>query len=148
LEQPGIWADTGINYQWRFRMAEVHTIEERGSEKLRGRDRRALNLSTKLTANEAKAIEKAASRSGKTPNELARDLLLSSALIGNHTQMEMHIFIELVGIQMLLMNTLEPLLRGDKIAPDQLSILFRQVQTTKAAKAQELLAKRSQNKEK
>ena len=63
-------------------------------------------------------------------------------------QMEMHIFTELVGIQMLLMNTLEPMLRGDKIAQEQLTILFRQVQTTKATKAQELLAKRSQNKEK
>jgi hypothetical protein len=62
--------------------------------------------------------------------------------------MEMHIFTELVGIQMLLMNTLEPLLRGNKIAQEQLTILFRQVQTTKATKAQELLAKRSQNKEK
>ncbi len=62
--------------------------------------------------------------------------------------MEMHIFTELVGIQMLLMGTLEPLLRGDRMARDQLAILFRQVQTTKAAKAQELLAKRSQNKEK
>jgi len=42
--------------------------------------------------------------------------------------MEMHIFTELVGIQMLLMKTLEPLLRGDKMAQDQLNILFRQVQ--------------------
>ena len=128
-------------------MTEVDMIEERSSEKLRGRDRRALNLSTKLTASEAKAIEQAASRAGKTPSEWARDLLLTGVVIGSHTSMEMHIFTELVGIQMLLMNTLEPLLRGDKIATDQLTILFRQVQTTKAAKAQELLAKRSQNKE-
>jgi len=53
-----------------------------------------------------------------------------------------------VGIQMLLMGTLEPLLRGDKIPKDQLAILFRQVQTTKAVKAQELLSKRSQKQEK
>jgi hypothetical protein len=62
--------------------------------------------------------------------------------------MQLHIFTELVGIQMLLMKTLEPLLRGDKMSQDQLNILFRQVQTTKAAQAQELLAKRSQNREK
>jgi hypothetical protein len=129
-------------------MAEVDMIEERSSEKLRGRDRRSRNLSTKLRANEAKAVEEAASRAGKTPSEWARDLLLRSIVIGSHTQMEMHIFTELVGIQMLLMNTLEPLLRGDKIAQEQLTILFRQVQTTKATKVQELLAKRSQNKEK
>jgi len=75
-------------------------------------------------------------------------VLLHSIEGPSQTQMEMHIFTELVGIQMLLMNTLEPLLRGDKIVPEQLAILFRQVQTTKAAKAQELLAKRSQNREK
>ena len=60
----------------------------------------------------------------------------------------MHIFTELVGIQLLLMGTLEPLLRGEKMVQDQLNILFRQVQTTKAAKAQELLAKRSQIRQK
>jgi hypothetical protein len=129
-------------------MADVDLIEGRSSEKLRGRDRRSRNLSTKLTAREAEAVEEAASRAGKTPSEWARDLLLGSVVIDSHTQMEMHIFTELVGIQMLLMNTLEPMLRGDKIAQEQLTILFRQVQTTKATKAQELLAKRSQNKEK
>jgi hypothetical protein len=129
-------------------MVEADMIEERSSEKLRGRARRSRNLSTKLTAREAEAVEEAASREGKTPSEWARDLLLGSVVAGSHTQMEMHIFTELVGIQMLLMNTLEPMLRGDKIAQEQLTILFRQVQTTKATKAQELLAKRSQFKEK
>ena len=129
-------------------MGQVDMIEERTSEKLRGRDRRSRNLSTKLTANEAKAVEEAASRAGKTPSEWARDLLLRGVVVGSHAPMEMHIFTELVGIQMLLMNTLEPLLRGDKIAQEQLTILFRQVQTTKATRAQELLAKRGQNKEK
>jgi hypothetical protein len=129
-------------------MAEVHTIGERSSEKLRGRDRRSLNLSTKLTVVEAKAIEEAASRAGKTPSEWARDVLLRGDLVGNRTEIEMHIFTELVGLQMLLMDTLEPLLRGDKMAQDQVAILFRKVQATKTAKAQELLAKRSQKQEK
>ena len=129
-------------------MAEVHTIEERSSGKLRGRDRRSLNLSTKLTTIEAKAIGEAASRAGKTPSEWAREVLLRADIIGSRTEMEMHIFTELVGIQMLLMGTLEPLLRGDKMVQDQLTILFRQVQATKAARAQELLAKRSQKQEK
>ena len=129
-------------------MAEVHTIEEPSSGKLRGRDRRSLNLSTKLTAIEAKAIEDAASRAGRTPSEWAREVLLRADVVGSRTEMEMHIFTELVGIQMLLMGTLEPLLRGDKMVQDQLTILFRQVQTTKVAKAQELLAKRSQTREK
>jgi hypothetical protein len=134
---------------WQLtRMADIDMIEERVSGKLRGRARRSCNLSTKLTADEATAVQEAAARAGQTPSEWARDLLLSGVVVGSHTQMKMHIFTELVGIQMLLMNTLEPLLRGDKIAQEKLTILFRQVQTTKATKAQELLAKRSQSKEK
>jgi hypothetical protein len=129
-------------------VVETQTIGKQNSEKLRGRDRRSCNLSTKLTTNEAKAVEEAASRAGKTPSEWARELLLHGVVVGSHTPMDLHIFTELVGIQMLLMNTLEPLLRGDKLAQEQLTVLFRQVQTTKAAKAHELLAKRSQNKEK
>jgi len=44
---------------------------------------------------------------------------------------------------MLLMGTLGQLLRGDKMVQVQISILFRQVQSTKAAKAHELLEKRA-----
>jgi hypothetical protein len=129
-------------------MADVHMIEERSSQKLRGRDRRSLNLSTKLTVAESKCIEDAALRVSKTPSEWARDVLLRTAAFASHSEMELHIFTELVGIQMLLMNALEPLLRGDKLAQEQLTALFRRVQTNKAGQAQELLARRNQNREK
>jgi len=49
---------------------------------------------------------------------------------------------------MLLMKTLEPILRGEKLEQDQIAILFRQVQSTKAAKAQELIVRRAQKQEK
>ena len=129
-------------------MAEFHMIEDRSSAKLRGRDRRSLNLSTKLTAIEARAVEEAASRAGKTPSEWARDVLLRAEALGKDTDMEMHLFTELIGIEMLMMKTLEPILRGEKLEPDQIAVLFRQVQSTKAAKAQELLARRGQKQEK
>ncbi|HET6176656.1 MAG TPA: hypothetical protein VFE61_06985 [Candidatus Sulfotelmatobacter sp.] len=41
-------------------MADTDMIEERASEKLRGRARRSCSLSTKLTADEAKAVREAA----------------------------------------------------------------------------------------
>ncbi len=75
-------------------------------------------------------------------------MLLHRDVVANRNEIEMHIFTELVGLQMLLMDTLEPLLRGDKMTQEQVAILFRKVQATKAAKAQELLAKRSQKQEK
>jgi hypothetical protein len=44
--------------------------------------------------------------------------LLRTDAAGGHTEMKMHIFIELAGIQMLLMGTLEPLLRGETMIQD------------------------------
>ena len=116
--------------------------------RLRGRVARSRSIGTKLTPDEERQILAAAEAEGKAPSEWARDLLLRGVVASDRSEMEMHIFTELVGIQMLLMNTLEPLLRGEKLAQEQLAILFRQVQTTKATQAQELLAKRSRNREK
>jgi hypothetical protein len=96
---------------WRVEMPELHTIEDRSLAKLRGRDRRSLNLSTKLTAVEAEAVEEAASRAGKTPSEWERDLLLRPEALARDTEMEVHLFTELIRIEMLMMKTLEPILR-------------------------------------
>ena len=121
---------------------------ENSQGRIKGREPRSQSIATRFTRAEERALLKKAEVSGQNLREWARDVLLRGDGSGRRSDMEMHIFTELVGIQMLLMNTLEPLLRGEKIAQDQLAILFRQVQTTKAAKAQELLAKRSQNQEK
>ena len=129
-------------------MATLQNIDQIHPEKLHGRGRRSLNLSTKLTPAESKVVEDAASAAGKTPSEWAREQLLCRAAVETSGQMDMHIFTELVGIQMLLMGTLEPLLRGSNLPAEQVDLLFRQVQTTKAAKAQELLSRRSQKQEK
>jgi hypothetical protein len=123
-------------------------IRESSLQRLRGRVARSRSIGTKLTPDEEHQILEAAEAQGKAPSEWARDVLLRGAITTNRGEMEIHIFTELIGIQMLLMNTLEPLLRGDKMTQEQLTVLFRRVQTTKAAQAQELLAKRSQNKEK
>lgn len=61
--------------------------------------------------------------------------------------MQTHIFTELVAIQMLTMNALEPLLRGETLSREQTAQLFREVQATKAARAQQVLLKRTQLKE-
>jgi len=107
---------------------------------------RSQSIGTKLTPDEEHQILVAAEADGKAPSEWARDLLLRGAVASNRGEMEMHIFTELVGIQMLLMNALDPLLRGEKMTQEQLAALYRRVQATKATQAQELLAKRGQNK--
>ena len=121
---------------------------EKHLRRLRGRVARSQSIGTKLTPDEERQILAAAEAEGKAPSEWARDLLLRGVVASNQGEMEMHIFTELVGIQMLLMNALEPLLRGEKMAQEQLAALYRRIQTTKAAQAHELLAKRGQSKEK
>lgn len=119
---------------------------EKNLRRLRGRLARSQSIGTKLTPDEERQILAAAEADGKAASEWARDLLLRGAVASNRGEMEMHLFTELVGIQMLLMNALEPLLRGEKMTQEQLAALYRRVQTSKSAQAQELLAKRGQNK--
>jgi hypothetical protein len=126
--------------------AESDTAENE-MQRRGARAARPKSISTRLTADEERQILAAAEAQGKPPTEWARDQLLRGAMLTNRGEMEMHIFTELVGIQMLLMNALDPLLRGEKMTQEELTALFRQVQTTKAGQAQQLLVKRSQNKE-
>jgi hypothetical protein len=77
-------------------MGEVQTMRDRPKQKLRGRDRRSLNLSTKLTVIEAGVIEDAASRAGSTPSEWAREALLKAAQGGSSDPLALDIFAECV----------------------------------------------------
>jgi len=116
--------------------------------RIKGRETRTQSIVTRFTRAEEKTLLKKAEASGQTLREWAREVLLRGDVVSKRDEMEIHMFTELVGIQMLLMNTLEPLLCGEKLTREQVKAHFRQVQTTKAAQAQELLAKRSQKQEK
>ena len=116
-------------------MADVRRIEDRGFEKLRGRDRRSLNLSTKLTASEQKMIEVAASRAGKTPSEWARDTLLTAA--GSSSD---QLMTEIVGLQLFLTNALAPVVRGERMSAEQYQELMRNVKLNKHRAAREVVA--------
>jgi hypothetical protein len=114
----------------------------------KGRESRTQSIATRFTRAEEQALLKRAEATGLNLREWAREVLLRGEATSRQSEIDMHIFTELVGLQMLLMDTLEPLLRGEKLAQEQVKNLFRQVQTTKAAKAQEILARRSQKQEK
>ena len=118
-----------------------------GFRRIKGREPRTQSIATRFTRSEERALLTRAEANGQNLREWARDVLLRVAVDESRREMEMHIFTELVGIQMLLMSALDPLLRGEKMAPEELAALYRRVQTTKATQAQELLAKRSQNTE-
>ena len=116
--------------------------------RIKGREPRTQSIATRFTRSEEQALLARAEANGQNLREWARDVLLRVAVNESHADMELHIFTELVGIQMLLMNALDPLLRGEKMAQEELAALYRRVQTTKATRAQELLTKRNLKKEK
>lgn len=104
-------------------------------------------LSARFSEGEYAELEKRAWANGITLGDWAREALLAALQTADPQVVQTHIFTELVAIQMLMMNALEPLLRGEKLSRDQTAQLFREVQATKAARAQHLLLKRTQSKE-
>jgi hypothetical protein len=79
---------------------------------------------------------------GQSVSEWIRQTILAEARSQRNSATTVHLFTELVGIQLLLINTMGPLIRGEQMTADHLNAILRQVQSTKARKAQELLSKR------
>src|SRR5690242_3032969 len=84
-----------------------------------GREPRTQIIATRFTRSEEQALQKRAEANGHKLREWARDVLLCVVVNNSQAEMETHIFTELVGIQMLLMSALDPLLRGEKMAPEE-----------------------------
>ena len=105
-------------------------------------DMRVKTASTKVTEAEFTELDAFASQRGQSVSEWIRQTILAEARSRNNTATTAHLFTELVGIQLLLINTLGPLIRGERMTADHLNAILRQVQSTKGRKAQELLAKR------
>jgi len=106
---------------------------------LRGRGRRSQSIGTKLTEQEEFACLAAAEKAGKAPGEWARDVLVSTARSREFPQ-ESALFVELQALRLLLINTLEPLLRGDKMTSEQFKEMLRYVKTNKRKAAADMLA--------
>jgi hypothetical protein len=115
--------------------------DEHGSRsaRLRGRTTRSQSVSTKLTPQEEKEVLTAAESQGKAPSEWARDVLLYAAR-GQQRGDGIAAFAEVQAIRLLLINTLEPLLRGDKMTPEQFKEMLRYVKTNKRKAAADTFA--------
>lgn len=103
---------------------------------------RSRTVSTRVTEAEYIALQERAWSTGKTVCDWARECITQQLGQGFQKGLDVHIFTELVGIQLLLMNTLGPIARGERMAAEEVDVVFREVQTRKARKAQELLNKR------
>lgn len=106
--------------------------------RVKGRARRTQSIGTKLTEAEESVILEAAVRAGKAPSEWVRDALLASARSSDST--DAALFVEVQALRLLLINTLEPLMRGDKMTADQFKDMLRYVKTNKRKAAADMLA--------
>src|SRR5947207_6406753 len=86
---------------------------------------RVKTASTKLTENEFAELEDFASQRGQSISEWIRQALLSEVRNPRNSATTFHVFTELVGIQLLLLNTLGPLIRGDKMTAEHLDAVLR-----------------------
>lgn len=105
---------------------------------------RTRTLGLRVSESEFTTLERRAWQSGKTVADWAREALLHEVRDIGPRATQTHIFTELVAIQLVMMNALEPLLRGEKLSRDQVAAIFREVQATKGVRAQEILLKRAQ----
>jgi hypothetical protein len=128
-------------------MAETQTtapdVPSRPSKISRNR-----TVSTKLAELEFADAERAAAARGQWLSEWVRDVIVREVRIESEERIAEHAFTELVGLQLLLMNVLQPLLQGQKISAEQFQNLVEQIQATKQNKAQELLTRRGVRQEK
>jgi hypothetical protein len=124
-------------------MAETLDLTLFDTRKLKGRDRRTQNLSTKLTEAEERELQQTSAAEGKTLSEWAREVLLRSARTGDSSSMpDSMVLTEVVGLQLFLMNVLSPLARGEHLAAEQYQSIVKSVQANKVRTTQELIAKR------
>lgn len=117
-----------------------------GSEvsRLRGRTARSRSIGTKLTPEEEEKVIAAAEAAGKAPGEWVRDVIVREVRVEAEEKIAIHAFTELVGLELLVMNALQPLVSGQKMSTDQFRKLVEQIHATKHTKARELLARRGQ----
>jgi hypothetical protein len=120
-------------------LAGTHHISPPDSLHRPARISRHKTASTKLTEAEYAQVEQIAESRGQWLSEWVRDVLLA-AIREQRSPQAVAAFTELQAIRLLLVNTLEPLLRGEKMTPEQFKEMLRYVKTNKRKAAADMLA--------
>ena len=118
-------------------MSLIKATDSDKGTRLRGRNPRTQSVGTKLTISEEGMVLKAAQEQGKAPSEWMREVLLRAATPATELST---LFVEVQALRLLLVNTLEPLLRGERMTPEQFKEMLRYVKTNKQRAAQDMLA--------
>jgi hypothetical protein len=105
---------------------------------------RTMTVGGKFTVSEYEVFSKMAAEKGQLLGEWAREVLLREIKENNR---EFDLVCEVVGLQLLLMNVLAPMARGERITAEQFQGIVKSVQTAKVKAAGEMLSRRHPPKE-
>jgi hypothetical protein len=108
--------------------------------KVRGRDKRNMTLNTKLTEREFAEVERFCESHAIAFSEWVREVVLREVRGTDSGTSTMPLFSEITGLRLLLINALEPLLRGEKMTPEQFKEMLRYVKANKRKAAADTLA--------
>lgn len=121
-------------------MRILDTEMKRRKGAVKGRECRNHSLNTKLTATEAAAVNAAAESEGKAVGEWLRDLVQRELAEDSGQLRPLAVMGEVAALRLLLINALEPLLRGDKMTAEQFKEMLRYVKANKRKAAEDTLA--------
>ena len=119
-------------------MALLLNEAQQVQRRVRGREKRSITLNTKLTRAEFAEVERYCEARGFGFGEWLRDLVLRE--IRGTQGSSLALMGEITAIRLLLVNALEPLLRGEKMTPEQFKEMLRYVKTNKRKAAADMLA--------
>jgi hypothetical protein len=98
-----------------------------------------MTLNTKLTELEFAEVEQFCESHNIAFSEWVREVVLREVR-GPEKPATVPLLSEISGLRLLLINTLEPLLRGDKMTPEQFKEMLRYVKANKRKAAADMLA--------
>jgi hypothetical protein len=121
-------------------MTLLSTESRQSHRKVRGREKRNMTLNTKLTELEFAEVEQFCEARNVAFGEWVREVVLREVRESEDRLGTVPLLGEITGLRLLLINTLEPLLRGEKMTPEQFKEMLRYVKTNKRKAAADMLA--------
>jgi hypothetical protein len=110
------------------------------TRKLKGRARRTVTLSTKITPRELELISTASEADGRARGEWVREAVLKAARSSSVALRADHLMTEIVALQLFLTDVLSPVACGERMSVEQYQELMRNVKTNKQRAAREVIA--------
>ncbi len=120
-------------------MPILTNAEPMTTRKLKGRTRRSVTLSTKITSRELELISAASEADGRALGEWVREAILKAAHSSSTGVGADHLMTEIVALQLFLTDVLSPVACGEHMSPEQYQKLMRNVKTNKHRAAREVI---------